>query len=110
DLLARLDRELATRHLDLGGRAEADEAVGDAPVDLAVLQVQLVDAVERPDDLVGAAQAERAEEDGRQELSLAVDAHVEEVLRVVLELHPRPAVRNEEPPLRDRKSTRLNSS
>src|SRR5207249_1028565 len=32
------------------------------------------------------------EQDGRQELALAVDPDVEQVLRVVLELHPRPAV------------------
>ena len=62
---------------------------------MPVLQVQLLDVVEGPDDLVGAAQAERAQEDRRQELPLAVDAHVEEVLRVVLELHPRAAVRND---------------
>src|SRR5262249_10504295 len=31
----------------------------------------------------------------REELALAIDAHVEEVLDVVLELHPRTAVRND---------------
>src|SRR4030095_16425930 len=55
-------------------------------------QNQLVDAVEAPDDLVGAAQTQGAEEDRRQELPLAIDADVEQVLRVVLELHPRAAV------------------
>src|SRR5882762_4353962 len=95
DLLARLDRELAARHMDFGGRAEADEAVGDAPVDLPALDVQLVDAVEGPDDLVGAAQAERAQEDRRQELPLAIDADVQQVLRVVLEFHPGAAVRDD---------------
>ena len=59
------------------------------------LQVQLVDAVERADDLVGAAQPEGAQEHRRQELPLAVDADVEQVLRVVLELHPRAAVRDD---------------
>src|SRR5581483_11637586 len=95
DLLARLDRDLAAGHLDLGRGAQPHEAVGDRPVDLPVLDVQLVDVVERPDDLVGAAQAEGAEEDGRQELPLAVDAHVEQVLGVELELDPRPAVRDD---------------
>ena len=42
-----------------------------------------------------AAQAERAEEDRRQELPLPVDADVEQVLRVVLELDPRAAVRDD---------------
>src|SRR4030095_12576636 len=58
-------------------------------------QNQLVDAVEAPDDLVGAAQTQGAEEDRRQELPLAIDADVEQVLRVVLELHPRAAIRDD---------------
>ena len=57
--------------------------------------MQAVHRVERADDLVGAAQAERAQEHRRQELALAVDAHVEQVLGVVLELHPRPAIRDD---------------
>jgi hypothetical protein len=43
-------------------------------VDRPALEEQLLDAVEAPDDLVGAAQAEGAQEDGRQELPLAIDA------------------------------------
>jgi hypothetical protein len=58
-------------------------------------QVQPIDRVEAPEDLVGAAQAERAQEHRREELPLAVDPHVEQVLRVVLELDPRPAVRDD---------------
>src|SRR5262249_33654101 len=42
DLLAGLDRELAARYLDFGRRTQADEAVLHGPVDLAVLDVQLV--------------------------------------------------------------------
>src|SRR5262249_717099 len=95
DLLAGLDREFAAVPLDLGGGAQADQAVGDAPVDLAVADVQLVDAVERADDLVGAAQPERAQEHRRQEFALAIDADVEQVLGVVLELDPRAAVGND---------------
>ena len=41
------------------------------------------------------AQPERAQEDGAQELALAVDAHVQRVLLVVLELHPRSAIGND---------------
>src|SRR5438874_6218965 len=95
DLLALLDREALAGHDDVLRGAEADQAVAHAPVDGAVLQVQLVDAVEGPDDLVRAAQAEGTEEDGRQELPLAIDADVEQVLRVVLELDPRSAVRDD---------------
>ena len=51
-----------------------------------------VDGVEGLEDLLVGAQAERAQEDGAQELALAVDADVEGVLLVVLELHPAAAV------------------
>ncbi len=76
-------------------RAEALQAVADRPLDRTALELQPVDRVEGPDDLVGAAQAEGAQEDRREELPLPVDADVEQVLRVVLELHPRPAVRDD---------------
>ena len=95
DLLARLHGEVLARHDDVARGAEADDAVGHAPVERAALQVQLVDVVERADDLVGAAQTERAQEHRRQELPLAVDADVEQVLGVVLEFHPGPAVRDD---------------
>ncbi len=95
DLLARLHREVLAGDDDVLCGAQPDQAVGDRPVERAALQVQLVDVVEAPDDLVGAAQPEGAQEHRRQELPLAVDAHVEQVLRVVLELDPRAAVGND---------------
>ena len=49
--------------------------------------------MEGPDDLVGAAQPEGAQEHRGQELPLPVDADVEQVLGVVLELDPRAAIR-----------------
>ena len=76
-------------------RAQPDEAVVDRPVDRAVAELQPVDGVEVPDDLVGAAQAEGAQEDGGEELPLAIDPDVQEVLGVVLELDPRAAVRDD---------------
>ena len=60
----------------------------DLPVQLAVLHVDGVDGVEGLEDLLVRAQAERAQEDGAEELALAVDADVERVLLVVLELDP----------------------
>ena len=75
-------------------RRPTSESV-DLPQDPAVLHHEFVDRVERAQDLVRAAQAERAQEHGGQELPLAVDAHVQQVLRVVLELHPRAAVRDD---------------
>ena len=76
--------------------AAADQRVGHLPQrSVPPFSAQLVDRVERAQDLVGAAQAERAQEHRRQELALAVDADVEQVLRVVLELHPRAAVRDD---------------
>ena len=95
DLLALLHGEVFTGDDDVLRGAEADEAAAHAPENRAVLQVQLLDVVEGPDDLVGPAQTKRAQEDGREELPLAVDAHVEEILRVVLELHPRSAIRDD---------------
>ena len=62
---------------------------------LPSFNVDGVDGVEGLQDLLVGAQAERAQEDGAQELALAVDADVERVLLVVLELHPAAAVRDD---------------
>ena len=51
-------------------------------------EVDPVHRVERTDDLVGAAQAQRPQEHRGEELPLAIDPDVEQVLRVVLEFHP----------------------
>ena len=91
DLLAALHREVAG--LDVAGGAQSDQAVADRPLQRrAGAEEDTVDLVERPDDLVGAAQPEGAQEHRGEELALAVDADVEQVLLVVLELHPRAAV------------------
>ncbi len=99
DLLAGLDRGVGLRNRDVLGRAQPDEAVADGPELRVLPHVDLLDGVEAPDDLVVPAQAECAEEDGRQELPLPVDADIQQVLRVVLELDPRAAVRDD---LRDK--------
>ncbi len=93
DLLALADADVAD--LDVTARALPDQAVGDRPLLRVVAQVHGVDAVERTDDLVGAAQPEGAQEHRGEELALAVDADVEQVLGVVLELHPGAAVRDD---------------
>ena len=77
---------------DGDGRAGAPE-VGDAfgndvPAELAVGDLDGVYGVEGLEDLLVGAETERAQEDGAQELALAVDADVEGVLLVVLKLHP----------------------
>ena len=71
--------------------------VVDGPEDPIALQVQGVDRVERAQHLVGVAQAEGPQEHRAEELALAVDAHVQQVLAVVLELDPRAAIRDELP-------------
>ncbi len=64
----------------------------DLPAELAVGDVDGVDGVEGLEDLLVGTQAERAQEDSAEELALAVDADVEGVLLVVLELDPAAAV------------------
>ena len=68
------------------GRLVAGRIEG--PEELAVFDVDFVDGVEGAQDLFVALEAEGAEEDGAEELALAVDADVEGVLLVVLELDP----------------------
>ena len=65
------------------------------PLQLAVGDVHAVHGVEGLENLLVRAQTQSAQEDGSQELALAVDAHVERVLLVVLKLHPRAAVGND---------------
>ena len=95
DLLARMNDRLGARHLDFAAGAQADQVLADLPLQPAVTQPDPVDGIERADDLVGPAQAERTQEDRRQELPLPVDPDVQQVLRVVLELHPGAAVRDD---------------
>src|SRR5207302_9952353 len=98
--LARGGSEFFALDRDGGGGTRALEvgelAFGsDLPVQLAVFHVDGVDGVEGLEDLFVGAEAEGAEEDGPEELALAVDADVEGVLLVVLELDPAAAVRND---------------
>ena len=54
-----------------------------------------VDGVERAQNVFVGTQAQGAQENRAQELALAIDADVEDVLLVVLKLDPRSAVRND---------------
>ena len=95
DLLAGPDHEVGTPRRDLLGRTQPDQAVLDRPVQRSPSQGDPVDRIERPDDLVGAPQAERPQKHGPQELPFAIDPHMQEILGVVLELDPRAPVRND---------------
>ena len=67
----------------------------DLPGQLAVVHLDGVGQVEGLENVLVGPQTEGAEEDGAQELALAVDANVERVLLVVLKLYPGAAVRND---------------
>ena len=67
----------------------------EGPGQLAIFHVDRVDRVKGLEDLLVLPQPEGAQEDRPQKLALAVDAHVQDVLLVVLELHPAAAVRND---------------
>src|SRR5579859_966224 len=58
------------------------------PIKLFVLQRNAVNGVERLQNIFIGTQAKSAQENGSQELALAVDAHIKNVLLVVFELHP----------------------
>ena len=70
------------------------EPRGDIPENLLCVQSDVLHAVEGFQDLLVGLQAQRPQEDGPQEFSFAVNAHVEDVLGVVLELHPTSPVRD----------------
>src|SRR5579863_8756087 len=71
----------------LAGRVEG-------PVKLLVLDRNAIYGIERAQNILARTQAEGTQENGSQEFALAVDADVQHVLLVILELHPRSPVRN----------------
>src|SRR5581483_8349731 len=74
-----------------------DRPVGmvQVPEQLVVLDRDAVDIIERAQNLLIRFQTESAQKNGTVELTLAVDPDVENVLVVVLELHPASAIRND---------------
>jgi DNA-binding cell septation regulator SpoVG len=70
--------------------------VRNVPVDLLAFDRQAIGLVEGADDFFIALQAERTQEDRRQELPFAINANIRNVLRrLVFELDPRAAIRND---------------
>ena len=65
------------------------------PVKLLVANHQPINGVKRPQNVFARTQPQGAQENRAQEFALAVDAHVQHVLLVVLEFHPRSAVGND---------------
>src|SRR5208282_1254352 len=65
------------------------------PLQLALGNVNAIDGVEGLEDFLVGPQSQGAEKNRTEELPLAVDTHIERVLLVVLELHPRSAIRND---------------
>src|SRR6185369_12176027 len=70
----------------------AEQAVGNLPIKLLVLNGDLVDAVEGLENLLVGGKTERAQKYGTVEFALSVDTHVKEILGIVLELNPAPAI------------------
>ena len=95
DLLALPDHRVAALGGDGVRKLQAGQVLIHVPEQLLVLDLHLADAVERAQNLLVGLQAEGAQEHRAVELALAVDADVEDVLVVVLELHPASAVRND---------------
>src|SRR6202167_2787878 len=95
DALVRAHQRLARfRVLDFLGQLAVNQAFRSVPVKLAFAQRNPLDLIERAQDVFVRLETQRAQENRAQELALAVNAYVQNVLGVVLELHPRSAVRN----------------
>src|SRR6185437_16988474 len=93
---------LALRHDGLAGFArdrvrqlESQQAIGNVPEQLLILDRNLADLEERPQDLRVRLQAKSAQKNRAVEFALAVDTNIQEVLVVVFELDPASAIRND---------------
>ncbi len=95
DAAALLDHLVALGVGHRGARSPVYQAGADAELVFPVVHSDLGRGVERAQDRRVVLQAERAQERRDGELALAIDAHVQQVLLVRLELDPRPAVRND---------------
>src|SRR6185503_1836609 len=73
DLLARLDDHFALAVEDLSGRLRTDDIRADLVVEQSLVQVNSVDGVEGPKNLLVALQTECPQKDRGQEFALAID-------------------------------------
>src|SRR5262245_11716030 len=74
---------------------DADQVLGNVPVQFTVRDADQIRLVERADQLLIRLESQRAKEDGPQELALSVDTHIQEILLVVLKLYPGAPVGND---------------
>src|SRR5215510_4019552 len=87
---------LVLRMNDVFRHLQADDVVGNVPVELLAVDGQTIRLIEGPDDLFIALETKGAKEDRRQEFALPVDPYIKDVLRrFVFEFDPRPAIRND---------------
>ena len=77
------------------GELQADQAVGNLPEQLLVLDGDFADVVERLQDFGVGLEPQSAQEHRAVEFSLAVDTDVQQVLVVVLEFDPASAIGND---------------
>jgi hypothetical protein len=95
DALVLLDQNLAVLVGDVEAGDLALQALGhELHLRPDVHQAEIVEGEEVGQDLLG-VQADGLEQDGDRHLATAVDAEVEDVLRVELEVQPRAAVGND---------------
>ena len=95
DLAALRHHRFAGLVVDGVRQLQADEIVVDLPLQLRVFDMDLADAIERPQNLLVGFETERAQENRTVKLAFAVDADIKQVLVVVLELDPASAIRND---------------
>ena len=95
DALVLLDDDVAVLVGDVEARDLAAQAIGDElELRARVHQAEVVEDEEVGEDRLG-VQADRLQQDRHRHLAAAVDAEVEDVLRVELEVEPRAAVGND---------------
>ena len=81
--------------LDFFRELAINQAFGNVPVEIAVAERNALHLIEGAQDVFIRLHSQRAQENRAEEFPLAVDADVQNVLRVVLEFNPRAAVRND---------------
>ena len=100
NLLARADNLFLLRVMQSHSRPRAHQVRRSLfrrhrPEQLAIAHRDRIHHVERLENLLIRPQTKRAQEDRSQKLALAIDAHIQRVLLVVLKLYPAATVRND---------------